>query len=105
MLTIEQAALALADATAARDNYDLVHADVKLACLTRLVTQPNPLAKGGALHSASSAEAVLEHEPDYRASRGKRTTLAVTVILAQGDYDAAKANGLTEAKVLADPAY
>ena len=94
-LTIQQAAKALADATQAQMDYDLEHAGVKHQALLRLITQPNPLGKNGALHSASSAEAVLEQEADYRASRQKKAELTAAVILAQGEYHAAVARELT----------
>jgi hypothetical protein len=76
----------------------------KLAAIRRLMADPGGNGLTGKAHSATSAEAIAETDPEY-ASFLKRVSLAtVQVILARTEYTAARIESQLElALLLAEP--
>lgn len=68
-------------------------AKVKEAAILRLMQQPNPLTstpEKPKLHSASSAEAVVEQDAEYAAHRAKQRAAEVDKWAALAGFDAAR---------------
>jgi hypothetical protein len=63
---------------------------VKSRCIAQMIGTPNPLGKEGAVHSASSAEKVVEEHPEYMDHRRKQANAEVQKIRAYAAYEAAK---------------
>lgn len=88
---LRELAKAFADALRAEAQLELDRPAFKQAAILRLMQTENPLTstpEKPKLHSASSAEAVVETDPayyDYRESQHEATTVTV---LARAEYDA-----------------
>lgn len=85
---LEAAGERKADAVARCQTMEDERPIVKACCIAALVGTENPT--NGKLHSASSAEAVVESHPDYAAYRLRQRQAEVDRILAATAYDAAK---------------
>lgn len=82
------AAEQLAAATRAEMEIEINRADAKSAAISRLMQLENPETKK--LHSASSAEKVVELDPAYHDYCIKKVDCVVATIIARGAYDSAK---------------
>lgn len=63
---------------------------IKAKCIEAMIGTPNPLGKPGAVHSASSAEAVVEQHADYWQHRRDQEAAEVERWNALAGFDAAK---------------
>lgn len=63
---------------------------IKAKCIAEMIGTPNPLGKPGAVHSASSAEAIVEENARYWQHRQKQATAEVERWKAHGQLEAAK---------------
>lgn len=87
---IEQAALRLADAVMAESTLEDNRHNVKMFAVERIMRSgDNPLT--GKPHSFSSAEAVVNSDPEYAAYLERVRNAVRARILARGGYDAALA--------------
>lgn len=84
-LAAEELGHALTHESALEDERPLVAA----RCTLAMIGTPNPLGKEGAVHSASSAEKVVESHPEFMAHRQAQRTAVVGVQRAKGRYAAA----------------
>lgn len=63
---------------------------IKARCIEAMIGTPNPLGKPGAVHSASSAEAIVEQHQDYWQHRQKQIAAEIAKHEAAAAFEAAK---------------
>ena len=90
VLDIIEAGDALAEAVEYETRLEDFRPEQKVAAIQRIMTEANPL--NGKPHSASSAEAVVETDIEYKAYRQRQRDAAVRTIKAKALYAAAKAH-------------
>jgi hypothetical protein len=96
---ILEATDALAEAVEYETRLEDYRPEHKMAAIQRIMTEANPL--NGKPHSASSAEAVVETDIEYKAYRQRQRDAVVRTIKARGLLAAAKANAALHAGVAA----
>lgn len=86
---IEQAAERLATAMRAVQELEDERPNIKSDCIAEMIGAPDPLKPNG-VHSASSAEKVVESHARYAAHRQRQASAEVEKHRAYGAYEAAK---------------